>query len=291
MNVFNLPSSSVTLFIILLIITGTLVEIKADMTIMEQDLELDQPTFKSFTKTDCVDSTIGSVKSSMEYHNNNNNTEAETDSNNTFKITKLPKSTTESIHTIDGLIPNKYTEIVSGLFPNTDDTLQINHYTKRNQLKLVTVKKMIKNDSAPTITLDIIAMKHDNNSPSAVTTLSKSCTTQKYVLSMKEPSHLSKLKCRIKHLNLFSGRCCCFEKDSPLAKVLMCFSLKTNLGKIFCMDIGEDTLAPIHGIKVITLLWVILVHTCLVVFQLSGKYQMISFSFFIKINTYCEIES
>lgn len=202
--------------------------------------------------------------------------EAERDTN-TFKMTKLPKSM-ESIHTIDGLIPNKYTEIVSGIFPNTD-TLQVNDYTKRNQMKIVTVKKIIKKDSAPTITLDIIAMKHENkHNSSTVTTLSKACTTQKYVLSMKEPSHLSKLKYRIKNTNFFNGRSC-IEKDSPLAKVLMCFSLKTNLGKIFSMDIGEDTLAPIHGMKVITLLWVILVHTCLIVFQLSGKYNYFYFMF------------
>ncbi|XP_043254227.1 nose resistant to fluoxetine protein 6-like [Colletes gigas] len=51
----------------------------------------------------------------------------------------------------------------------------------------------------------------------------------------------------------------------PLSEALLSFSLLLNLSKVFSLDVGADTLAPIHGLRFISMLWVILLHTCLTV--------------------------
>ncbi|XP_076673729.1 O-acyltransferase like protein-like [Andrena cerasifolii] len=49
----------------------------------------------------------------------------------------------------------------------------------------------------------------------------------------------------------------------PLSEALLSFSLLLNLSKMFSLEVGADTLAPIHGLKFITMLWIILIHTCM----------------------------
>ncbi|XP_033327929.2 nose resistant to fluoxetine protein 6 isoform X2 [Megalopta genalis] len=51
----------------------------------------------------------------------------------------------------------------------------------------------------------------------------------------------------------------------PLSEALLSFSLLLNLSKLCGLDVGDDTLAPIHGLRLISMLWIILVHTCLTV--------------------------
>ncbi|XP_078045042.1 O-acyltransferase like protein-like [Augochlora pura] len=51
----------------------------------------------------------------------------------------------------------------------------------------------------------------------------------------------------------------------PLSEALLSFSLLLNLSKLCSLDVGDDTLAPIHGLRLISMLWIILVHTCLTV--------------------------
>ncbi|XP_012279116.2 O-acyltransferase like protein [Orussus abietinus] len=55
------------------------------------------------------------------------------------------------------------------------------------------------------------------------------------------------------------------EKDvpKPLSEALLSFSLLLNISKLASLDVGSDTLAPIHGIRVFSMIWIILVHTCL----------------------------
>ncbi|XP_076232881.1 nose resistant to fluoxetine protein 6-like [Calliopsis andreniformis] len=58
---------------------------------------------------------------------------------------------------------------------------------------------------------------------------------------------------------------------NPLSEALLSFSLLVNLSKIFSLEVGADTLAPIHGLKFLSMIWVILGHTCLFVIIASDS--------------------
>ncbi|XP_029164426.1 nose resistant to fluoxetine protein 6-like [Nylanderia fulva] len=57
----------------------------------------------------------------------------------------------------------------------------------------------------------------------------------------------------------------------PLSEALLSFSLLLNISKVCSLDVGADTLAPIHGLKFYTMLWIILVHTCLLANEISDS--------------------
>ncbi|XP_029676018.1 nose resistant to fluoxetine protein 6-like [Formica exsecta] len=57
----------------------------------------------------------------------------------------------------------------------------------------------------------------------------------------------------------------------PLSEALLSFSLLVNISKLCSLNVGEDTLAPIHGLKFYTMLWIILVHTCLLANAVSDS--------------------
>ncbi|XP_075228179.1 O-acyltransferase like protein-like [Lycorma delicatula] len=56
-----------------------------------------------------------------------------------------------------------------------------------------------------------------------------------------------------------------------VSDLLVAFSLPANIAKICSLEVGEDTLKPIHGLRVLSILWVILVHTCLVIFHVADN--------------------
>lgn len=60
------------------------------------------------------------------------------------------------------------------------------------------------------------------------------------------------------------------SSPKPLSEALLSFSVLLNLSKICCLDVGDDTLAPIHGLRFISMLWIILIHTCLTMNVVSG---------------------
>ncbi|XP_031849553.1 nose resistant to fluoxetine protein 6-like [Nomia melanderi] len=55
------------------------------------------------------------------------------------------------------------------------------------------------------------------------------------------------------------------SSPKPLSEALLSFSLLLNLSKICSLEVGDDTLAPIHGLRFISMLWIMLIHTCLTV--------------------------
>ncbi|KAM0733159.1 Nose resistant to fluoxetine protein 6 [Formica fusca] len=57
----------------------------------------------------------------------------------------------------------------------------------------------------------------------------------------------------------------------PLSEALLSFSLLVNISKLCSLNVGEDTLAPIHGLKFYTMLWIILIHTCLLANTVSDS--------------------
>ncbi|RLU27089.1 hypothetical protein DMN91_000888 [Ooceraea biroi] len=61
------------------------------------------------------------------------------------------------------------------------------------------------------------------------------------------------------------------DEPKPLSEALLSFSLFVNLSKLCSLDVGVDTLAPIHGLRFYTMLWIILVHTCLLANEISDS--------------------
>lgn len=56
-----------------------------------------------------------------------------------------------------------------------------------------------------------------------------------------------------------------------LRDCLLSFSVRTNLKTICDQSVGSDTIPVIHGLKTISMAWVILGHTCIIAFKYSGK--------------------
>ncbi|XP_034948319.1 nose resistant to fluoxetine protein 6-like isoform X2 [Chelonus insularis] len=58
----------------------------------------------------------------------------------------------------------------------------------------------------------------------------------------------------------------------PMSEALLSFSLLLNISKLASLDVGHDTLAPIHGIRLISMLWIIMVHMCLIANEVSDTH-------------------
>ncbi|XP_039288066.1 O-acyltransferase like protein isoform X2 [Nilaparvata lugens] len=56
-----------------------------------------------------------------------------------------------------------------------------------------------------------------------------------------------------------------------VSEVLKAFSVPANVKKICSLEANEDTLTPLHGLRVISILWVIMIHTCLVIFHVANN--------------------
>lgn len=56
-----------------------------------------------------------------------------------------------------------------------------------------------------------------------------------------------------------------------MSEALLSFSLLLNISKLGSHAVGSDTLAPIHGLRFISMLWIIMVHTCLLANEVSGR--------------------
>jgi hypothetical protein len=56
-----------------------------------------------------------------------------------------------------------------------------------------------------------------------------------------------------------------------LPQLLLSFSAVQNGRKILKCDIQKDSLTSLHGLRFLSLAWVILVHTYLQVFAIAGK--------------------
>ncbi|XP_046399529.1 nose resistant to fluoxetine protein 6-like [Ischnura elegans] len=61
------------------------------------------------------------------------------------------------------------------------------------------------------------------------------------------------------------------QQKTVMTRLLLCFSAVSNAKSICSLSVGDDTIAPIHGLRFFSLLWVILAHTCLVAFQFSDN--------------------
>lgn len=57
-------------------------------------------------------------------------------------------------------------------------------------------------------------------------------------------------------------------------EILLSFSLRRNVATIFDQSVGADTIPTIHGLRSISMGWVILGHTCIVAFKYSGELHL-----------------
>lgn len=68
--------------------------------------------------------------------------------------------------------------------------------------------------------------------------------------------------------------------DFVLREILMSFSVRMNMRIICDQSVGSDTIPVIHGLKSISMAWVILGHTCIIAFKYSG--EIIKIDFFLE---------
>lgn len=57
-------------------------------------------------------------------------------------------------------------------------------------------------------------------------------------------------------------------------EILLSFSLKTNFNSICDRNVGSDTISCIHGIRAISMAWIILGHTCIICFKYSDNMEL-----------------
>lgn len=63
-------------------------------------------------------------------------------------------------------------------------------------------------------------------------------------------------------VNFFSG---------TTVNVLLAFSIRRNLKQICDKTIGQDTISTVHGLRSLSMVWIVLGHVCIVSFKYSGK--------------------
>jgi len=61
------------------------------------------------------------------------------------------------------------------------------------------------------------------------------------------------------------------HEKSKFGNVLMCFSVYTNTKIIFNTKLDTEAIAVIHGIKFLSMLWIIIVHTKFYTADYFGK--------------------
>ncbi|VVC35960.1 Hypothetical protein CINCED_3A019863 [Cinara cedri] len=67
------------------------------------------------------------------------------------------------------------------------------------------------------------------------------------------------------------------SKDQPMtctvANVLLAFSVRRNLKQICDKTIGEDTISTVHGLRSLSMVWIVLGHVCIVSFKYSDNME------------------
>lgn len=60
-------------------------------------------------------------------------------------------------------------------------------------------------------------------------------------------------------------------KLSVWSELLLSFSMKANVLQIFDQSVGADTVPVVHGLRVMSMIWVIFGHTCIVIFKYADN--------------------
>lgn len=61
------------------------------------------------------------------------------------------------------------------------------------------------------------------------------------------------------------------KKENTFWKILLCFSIYTNTKSLFHTNSGPDSIQSIHGLRFISMIWIILIHVIYFTRDFSGK--------------------
>lgn len=67
------------------------------------------------------------------------------------------------------------------------------------------------------------------------------------------------------------GKASALLGESRIGKILMCFSVYTNTGKIFSTKVDADAIPLIHGLKFLSMCWIIFVHIIFFMMDYIGE--------------------
>lgn len=131
------------------------------------------------------------------------------------------------------------------------ETLTINNINNSNNINLVTVKKVIKPDAKPpSITLDVVAVDELNKGCKRCGKYKKQCASKESD-NLTASSRINKYN-TYEDVNLTQGEDNC-KKISFLRSLLLCFSLKYSLKRIFNTNLANRDLFAVHIMKIIAL--------------------------------------
>ena len=72
--------------------------------------------------------------------------------------------------------------------------------------------------------------------------------------------------------NYYQYKLSTFERKSLLSRIILCFSVFSNARKIVqCERESSDSVTCIHGIRVLSLFWIIMVHTYMELHAIAGN--------------------
>lgn len=61
------------------------------------------------------------------------------------------------------------------------------------------------------------------------------------------------------------------HRKNKIGEVLICFSVYTNSKAIFNMKIDSETIPVIHGLRFLSMVWILMAHTLLYSMDYLGK--------------------
>ena len=61
------------------------------------------------------------------------------------------------------------------------------------------------------------------------------------------------------------------HQESKLGKILICFSIYTNTKIILSTKVEDDSISIIHGLRLISTIWIISIHTLFYSIDYIGK--------------------
>ncbi|VEN43510.1 unnamed protein product, partial [Callosobruchus maculatus] len=152
------------------------------------------------------------------------------------------------------------------------------------------VKKIVEETSKPskkiTVRVEAVRSSHNKYNIWADKTFLVLCVTTVFVIFLLIAGtcfdyYLEYLKkCKLKAKNcMFSSKIDMSMPDSKtkngliLREMLLAFSVRENMRHICDQTVGSDTLPVIHGLKAISMAWVILGHTCIIAFKYSDNME------------------
>lgn len=127
-----------------------------------------------------------------------------------------------------------------------------------SNVNLASVQKAIKTNVPPCITLDVMSLEKNTNSCKRCGKYKKQC------VNPKSTDNLNACP-RVKY-NSYPG----LIKRHFCEHLLLCFSLNYSWKRLFNTNMANKDLSVMHGLRIVTTLWVVFLHVATVASYLSG---------------------